>query len=400
MTAAAAAAYRYSSCLHKGSVLVAHPCSSRLRLRGRSLGLRIHAYSQSCRCSSSTSKHQGQQTRRCLSRASSSSSSSSSSSQSESPESPPVVVFDTPRTAGDEVLKTISANGEATVLTCLTTDLVKEGVRRHKTAPAVAAALGRVVTGTMLMGVFRGDGDECQVSIEGKGPVGSLTAISTHDGKVRARVINPFLYDAKSVPEVVGNTGVVRVVRSNPLAKAPYTGVTPIQTGEIGEDLTHYLLTSEQQRCAMGLGVALEVGKSAEDIVASAGGFLVQVLPFAGEETIKALEENIADLGSVTERLADGMRPGEMAAALMKGDVLSGGEDEQLAQFSLEPSYGPCETDTLKPRMEKMIRALGRKEADAIVEEVGSIEVRCDFCMKTLEFTKSDVEVLFHDDNL
>ena len=305
------------------------------------------------------------------------------------------MAFDSPRSEGDEVLKTISANGEATVLTCLTTEMVRDGVKRHTTAPYVSVALGRVLTGTMLMGAFRGEGDECQVSIEGKGPLGNLTAIATHDGKCRARVINPHLFDATSVPEVVGSTGVVRVVRSNPLAKAPYTGVTPMQTGEIGEDLSHYLLNSEQQQCALGLGVTLEAGKAAEQAVASAGGFLVQVLPFASDDTIKALEANIADLGSVSERLAEGMRPGDMAKALMKGEVLSGAPDEELAQFSVVPAYGPCDSSVLKPRMERMIRALGRTEAESIVAEVGALEVQCEFCMKQLTWSAGEVAGIF-----
>jgi len=283
-------------------------------------------------------------------------------------------------TIPDEVFKMISNNDEVTVTVISARELVQDACSRHGTAPTASAALGRGLVGALLLSAFREENEKTQVTFRGDGELGELQAIATSGGQVKGKVINPaadppLRPDGKlNVGAAVG-AGIVAVVRSHPASASPYTGMTPIVSGEIAEDLARYLADSEQTQCALGLGVSIDRSTA----VASAGGFLVQVLPFASEETLTALEKNLTGMKPVSQLLQDGLTPRQIASSLL--GELEAPEDNG---FSLTPTYGPCEVGDLEVRMKRSLAALGRKEIESIVEEEGRIEVTCEFCKTTL----------------
>jgi molecular chaperone Hsp33 len=262
---------------------------------------------------------------------------------------------------------------------------------RHQTAPTASAALGRAILGTLMMSCFRGEGEKTQVTFKGDGPFGTIQVVSESSGKVKGLIGNPDVNfplresDNKlDVSQGVGK-GVLSVVRSLPFTEkgwqAPYTGLVPITTGEIAEDLATYLADSEQVQSALGLGVS--VGRDLQ--IDAAGGFLIQVLPFAEDETISQLEKNISKAGSMSKMLKDGLNPRQITDILLEG-LGSGGDG-----FSLTPTYGPCEPEDLRDRMASAVAALGEAEVQDIIEEQGQIEVTCEFCKQTYQFSEEDI---------
>eukprot|EP00191_Tetraselmis_sp_GSL018_P001905 CAMPEP_0177610480 /NCGR_PEP_ID=MMETSP0419_2-20121207/19805_1 /TAXON_ID=582737 /ORGANISM="Tetraselmis sp., Strain GSL018" /LENGTH=284 /DNA_ID=CAMNT_0019105795 /DNA_START=374 /DNA_END=1224 /DNA_ORIENTATION=- len=275
--------------------------------------------------------------------------------------------------------------GELTVVTVNATNLVNEALRRHKCAPAAAVALGRGLVGTLMIGAFKKDGETTQAVFKGSGELGQMMIIANSEGTVKGLVTNPNAQSVKSdgavdVPSVVGQ-GTLSVVRSHPFWKEPYSGVVPIATGEIAEDLAQYLLNSEQQQCALAAGVSL----NGDGTVAAAGGFLIRALPLVSDETIELLERNIRELPSITGMLAEGRTCSDITDMLLRDIGASPGPD------SLEPSYGPCDMEDLRQRMRRAVAALGESETGRILDEQGEIEITCDFCKETVVFSREDV---------
>ena len=297
----------------------------------------------------------------------------------------------------DQVLRTISDNGQVSIIVVNGTNLVQEAVDRHQTAPTASAALGRALLGTLMMSCFRGEGEKTQVSFRGDGPFGQIQVIAESQGVVKGLITNPNVNfplretDNKlDVSRGVGR-GVLSVVRSLPMDEVganvvPYTGMVPIVSGEIAEDLATYLADSEQTQSALGLGVS--VGRDLS--IDAAGGFLIQVLPFAEDSTIEQLEKNIGVAGSMSKMLKDGLSPKEITDILLEG-LGSGGEG-----FSLTPKYGPCDEKDLQVRMKKAVAALGEDEVKEIIEEQGMIEVTCEFCKMTYQFDEDEVMAHLH----
>lgn len=290
----------------------------------------------------------------------------------------------------DIVTRSISDNGQVSVLVVRGTELVREACQRHQTSPTASAALGRALLGTLLMSCFRQEGERTQVTFKGDGPLGGIQVISESSGVVKGKVGNPaadppLRRDGKlNVGGAVGR-GVLAVVRSHPKAprgfEKPYTGMVPIHSGEVAEDLARYLAESEQTQSALGLGVS--IGKDCS--VREAGGFLISVLPFAEDATLTQLERNIAAAGSVTGMLRDGLSAWDITERLLDG---LGGSD---TGFKLKPLYGPCEPEALQERMKSAVALLGEEEVRGILEEQGQVEVTCEFCKDTYRFQEAEV---------
>lgn len=291
----------------------------------------------------------------------------------------------------DEVLRTLSENGQVSVVVVDGTALVQDACNRHQTAPTASAALGRTILGTLMMSCFRGQGEKTQVTFKGDGPFGTIQVVSESSGLVKGLIGNPNVNfplresDNKlDVSQGVGK-GILSVVRSLPFTEkgyqTPYTGLVPITTGEIAEDLATYLADSEQTQSALGLGVS--VGRDLK--IDAAGGFLIQVLPFAEDETISQLEANVSKAGSMSRMLKDGLSPKEITDILLEG-LGTGGEG-----FSLTPRYGPCEPEDLKGRMASAVAALGEDEVRDIIKEQGMIEVTCEFCKQSYKFEEDAI---------
>ncbi|CAD7696082.1 unnamed protein product [Ostreobium quekettii] len=287
---------------------------------------------------------------------------------------------------GDEVLRSLSANRELSVLTSVGTAVVSEATGRHVTAPTASAALGRVIMGTLLLGCFRKDGEVTQISFTGDGPSGVVQAIANDSGLVRGRIgcpsANlPLRGDGKlDVGGLIGQ-GVVTVVRSGPLRPQPYSGIVPIATGEVAEDLATYLAKSEQVNTALALGVAVNRDGS----IRSAGGFVVQVLPNASDETLDTLEGTLARIPTVTDMIHDGLGPADMAEALFGGIGVAPGA------VALTPRYGPCNPDRILRDLPQVLAAMGEEEVRKVLDEQGCIEARDEFCNECVQVGPEEV---------
>lgn len=267
-------------------------------------------------------------------------------------------------------------------------DLVQEACDRHKTAPTASAALGRALLGTLLLASFRAEGENTQVTFRGNGGLGQIQTVATAGGLIKGRVGNPscdppLRSDGKLAVGTAVGAGVLVVVRSEDSQYAqPYTGMTPLVTGEIAEDFAQYLADSEQINSAVGLGVSINRDAS----IRAAGGFIVQVLPFASEETLQQLERNLAALPSITDLLHEGRSAAQLTDAIL-GSL---GTQPEITS-SLTPRFGPCDESDLRHRMKRAVAALGRAELEDIIREEGKIEVECEFCRDKFEFTEKDI---------
>jgi molecular chaperone Hsp33 len=287
----------------------------------------------------------------------------------------------------DIVLRSLSVNGEVAVLVAVATQLVGEAQLRHRSAPTATAALGRTLVAGLLLAGFRGDDEQVQISFNGGGPLGKMTVLADSRCRVKGFVQcpeadPPLREDGKlNVGAAVGQAGVLSVVRMHP-SLPPFSGTVELQTGEVGDDVCHYLRVSEQQpACAVGLGV-----KIARDLsVAASGGFMVQCLPFVSDETVAILERNLTAMPPITQLLSEGLDAQAITERILDGLGASRGAQTRL------PTYGPCEENLLRAKMERAVLALGAEEMQRIHGEQGKLEVTCEYCVTTIEL---DAEAL------
>ena len=218
------------------------------------------------------------------------------------------------------MVRATATNAQIRAFACTTRETVETARAAHNTSPVVAAALGRLLSAGVMMGsMLKGDDELITLQIKGDGPIGGLTVTADRNGHVKGYANVPDVIlpaNAQGKLDVGGavGVGVLSVIRDMGL-KDPYVGQTDLQTGEIAEDLTYYFAVSEQVPSVVGLGVLM----NRDNTVRQAGGFIVQLMPFAEEETISKLEENIKNLASVTTMLDAGKTPEEMLGVLLEG---------------------------------------------------------------------------------
>lgn len=290
----------------------------------------------------------------------------------------------------DRIVRATAGNAQIRVFTAYTKDMVEEARRRHNTSPVCTAALGRLLTaGSMMGAMLKGDADILTLRINSNGPIGGITVTADSKGLVKGYVGNPNVIlppNSLGKLDVAGAVGVgfLDVIKDLGL-KEPYAGQTVLQTSEIAEDLTYYFASSEQVPSSVGLGVLVEK----DNTVRQAGGFIIQLMPFATEEVISKLENNLREVTSVTKMLDDGMSPEEMLEFLCKGldPVIT---DTIPVGFKCNCSFR---------RVSKALISVGRKELQKMVDEGESINLHCDFCNTDYEFTHEDlVEMLEYAD--
>ncbi|MCR5074557.1 MAG: Hsp33 family molecular chaperone HslO [Ruminococcus sp.] len=282
--------------------------------------------------------------------------------------------------------RAISADGSAFAAVLDAKDIVSEIEKIHKTSAVVTAALGRLSVGASLMGyMLKGDEDSITLRIDADGPTGQLVAVADSRGNVKSCVNNPVVelplnsVGKLDVSGAVGKNGTLSVVKDMGL-REPYVGVIPLVSGEIAEDIASYYATSEQipTVCALGVLVAPDLS------VKSAGGFLVQLLPFADEKCIDTIEKNVAAMRPVSALLDEGVTPEEIANML-----LSGLDPNELDTAS--PAY---KCDCSRERTEKVLISIGRKELLSIAAEGKDTEVSCHFCGRNYVFTPQEISRL------
>ncbi len=284
---------------------------------------------------------------------------------------------------GDYIVRATAAKGQIRAFAITSREIVETARVKHNTSPVVTAALGRLLTAGAMMGVMmKGDKDLLTLQIKCSGPVKGLTVTADSGGNVKgfADVPNVMLPPNEKGKLNVGGAldlGVLSVIKDLGM-KEPYVGQTELKTGEIGDDLTYYFASSEQIPSSVGLGVLMERNNT----VKQAGGFIIQLMPFASEEVIAGLEQKLAAMESVTDCLDRGYTPEQLLKELL-GDFGVEFLERTEAVFSCNCS---------KERVEKAIVSLGRKDLNEMVQEGKPIEVKCHFCNTVYEFTTEDLK--------
>ena len=230
--------------------------------------------------------------------------------------------------------------------------------------------------------MLKGEEDLLTLQVTGDGPMGGMTVTADSKGHVKGYANEPqVILPANSLGKLdVGGavgSGILRVIQDSGL-KDPYVGQTVLQTGEIAEDLTYYFATSEQVPSAVGLGVLM----NKDNTVQQAGGFIIQVMPFAEEETISRLEQNLGKIRSVTSMLDEGLTPEELLGLVLEGMDIQF-RDTCEVEFSCSCS---------KERVEKALISIGREEIDKMIADGEPIEVKCHFCNKGYQFSVQELE--------
>ena len=283
----------------------------------------------------------------------------------------------------DYMVRATAMEGEIRAFAVTSKDTVETARQIHGTYPTATAALGRLLSAGLMMGAdMKDDDDLITVKIDCQGPIKGLLATADRNGHVKGYVSNPAVDlppNDKGKLDVGGalDLGVLSVIKDIGL-KEPYIGQTILITGEIAEDITYYYATSEQIPSSVALGVLM----NKDNTVRHAGGFIIQLMPFATEETISALEKKIAEFKSVTACLDAGHTPEEMMGQLL-GDL-------GMKVYETMPTKFYCNCS--KKRVEQAVISIGKEEIQSMIDEGKPIEVNCHFCNTSYEYTVDDLK--------
>ena len=289
----------------------------------------------------------------------------------------------------DYIVRATAADGQIRAFAAYTKDVVEEARRRHNTSPTATVALGQLLTaGTMMGTMMKNDTDILTLQIRCDGPLGGLTVTADNQGNVKGYAVHPEV----DVPVKNGqinvadalDLGVLNVIKDMGL-KEPYVGQTILETSEIAKDLTYYYMNSEQVPSSVGLGVLM----NKDNTVKCAGGFIIQLMPFAEDATIDKLEENLKNVTSVTELLDHGCTPEGLLDALL-GNLGIEVLDTLPTQFHCNCS---------KERVEKAVASVGREDLQAMIDDGEDIEVKCDFCNSTYKYTVDELKEILKESN-
>ena len=283
----------------------------------------------------------------------------------------------------DQILQGLAFGNEVRFLAAYTKETVNKAQQIHHTYPVCTAALGRLLTGAAMMGAMcKNEEDLITLKIDGDGPIRQAAVTADAHGNVKGLLYDPAVdlplkaNGHLDVGTAIGH-GTLCVIKDLGL-KEPYVGQTSLVSGEIGEDLTYYFASSEQVPTSVGLGVLVDTDLS----VKHAGGFIIQLLPFASEDTISALEQALGKVRSVTDYFLQGKTPEEMMR-----DIL--GEIEIEA---VRPVQYHCNCD--RERVTKALISLGRKELDEMIADDRPVTLHCDFCNKDYTFSVDELKAL------
>ncbi|MBU6428169.1 MAG: Hsp33 family molecular chaperone HslO [Cyanobacteria bacterium REEB65] len=278
------------------------------------------------------------------------------------------------RARKDSLIKATAGDGRIRAVCAYTSELVESARQRHQTSPTATAALGKALTGGLLLTttLMKEEG-RLTIRIVGDGPIGGIIVDAGADGSVRGYVGQPDLDDGPGTSGgAVGREGFLYVTHDSGHGH-PYTGVVQLASGELGEDFTHYLATSEQIPAAVSLGIFI----NKDGTVASAGGLLVQLLPDAGDEIAWRLEQTIRNLPSFSELMDQCASPADVVAKALEGfkiDIMAHEEIGFCCRCSQE-------------KVMAAIASLGEREIRSMLTEDGKAEVRCHFCSEQYHIT-------------
>lgn len=287
--------------------------------------------------------------------------------------------------SSDVLVKATAAEKTIRAAVAITTNLADEARLRHRTAPTASAALGRALTASLLLSSTLKEAERLSLQFLGNGPLKGIFAEASAQGEVRGFVYYPRthlpLRNGKlNVGGAIG-AGTLTVIRDQPWRKEPYRSILPLVSGEIGADVAHYLLNSEQIPSAVSLGVFV----TPDETVAAAGGFIVQVMPGVSDETIVQLETNMARATPVSQLVREGATPEEILTHVLDGfaPVTVG---EVLVRFGCRCSRG---------RVLGTLVALGREEIQALLAKEENVSVTCEFCSEQYVVGRQEAEAMF-----
>ncbi len=286
----------------------------------------------------------------------------------------------------DRIVRAISSDGMVKAAAVCSRELTERARQIHKTLPVGTAALGRALAAASMMGnALKGEGASVTLQFKGGGPLGTVLAVSDTDGNVRGYVTNPGVdlplrADGKlDVGTAVGSEGTLTVIKDLQM-KEPYVGTVDLLGGEIAEDVAAYFVESEQIPTACGLGVLVDRDQS----VRAAGGYLIQLLPGADEDTIVKVEGGIMAAGSVSAILDKDPDPEHLLRTVMSDFDIRILEDSPVAY--------QCYCS--RQRVERALISLGVEELESILREQGSCQLTCQFCDEVYDFSGEELQAL------
>lgn len=286
----------------------------------------------------------------------------------------------------DKIIKGLAYNGRVNIIAIESTDICEKARKIHNLSPVCTAALGRLLTITALIGCGMKDkSNKLTIQIKGNGLIGTMLAVSNNTPIVKGYVTNSAVdlplneFGKLDVSGAVGTEGFIYVIKDIGL-KDPYIGISPIISGEIGDDFANYFLNSEQTNSAVALGVLVD-----KNGVKKAGGYIINPMPDAKKEDIINIEKSIFESGSVSRMLENNLSIEDIAKKATGDNKLRIIEINELAKY---------QCDCSKERMENALVALGKNELEKIIEEDGKIEMSCHFCNKKYNFSKDELIVI------
>lgn len=289
----------------------------------------------------------------------------------------------------DKLVIATAKNNEVRIIAAITTELVNEGVQRHKCAATASAALGRMLTaGTIMGAMLKNQSDSLTLKINGGGIAKGIVVTAHSDASVKGYIGNP----NADLPEnsrgkldvsgIIGKDGSLTVIKDMGL-KEPYVGQVPIYTGEIGDDLAYYFTTSEQLPSAVGTGVLVEKDLT----IKAAGGFIIQMLPGHNELTADLVTYRLEEIPSITKLISDGMSIEEILDFIF--------EDMDLKILGeMKPEY---KCDCSREKVEKALLSIGKKDLLEIYNDGKTEELKCNFCNDIYEFNHEDIGKLLEE---
>ncbi|MFQ3792130.1 Hsp33 family molecular chaperone HslO [Staphylococcus nepalensis] len=285
----------------------------------------------------------------------------------------------------DYIVKALAYGGQIRAYSALTTESVQEAQTRHYTWPTASAALGRTMTATLMMGAMLKGEQKLTVTVDGQGPIGKIIADADANGHVRGYVTNPQTHfplnnvGKLDVGRAVGSNGALTVVKDVGL-KDYFSGSSPLVSGELGDDFTYYFAKSEQTPSSVGLGVLVNPDNS----IKAAGGFIIQVMPGAEEETINKLEEVINNMTPVSKLIDQGLTPEEILFEVL-------GEDNVQILENMPTSF---ECNCGHEKFLNAIKGLGQAEIESMINEDHGAEAECHFCRNKYQYSESELQGL------
>ena len=286
----------------------------------------------------------------------------------------------------NRLIDCLAYEGKVSIKCISSTSMVEEARRVHDLSPVASAALGRLLTITSIMGYeTKTDKGSITNQIKGNGPLGMLTAVAESNGNVKGYVANPQVdiplnkeNGKLDVGTAVGKEGMLYIIKDLGMGK-PYSGMTPIVSGEIAEDFTNYFATSEQTPSVIALGVLVD-----KNGIRAAGGYKLSLMPDATEEIIEKIEESLKNIEPISKMLDENKTLEEIAK------TVTGDENIEVLE-EIHPEY---KCNCSKEKCEKGLIAIGKDELETIIKEEEKIEIVCNFCNKKYEFTREDIKKL------